>query len=242
VALAQFSRLKEDWLRLSRQLFGHRFMMDCVAPGGVECDLDGAGIAALIAQCDSIQREVQQLRAMFDEHAGLQDRFSGAGRVSPELAIRLGLTGLAARASGQSQDLRCEHAWAPYDSLAVNVATQSAGDVAARVAVRFDETLESLRLVRSIAADLPAGAVRVKFLLKRESARGAGWVEGWRGEVLVALEVDGQEGEPRIRRCHCHDPSWQNWPVLEHAIIGNIVPDFPLINKSFNLDYSGHDL
>jgi len=242
VALAQFSRLKEDWLRLSRQLFGHRFMMDCVAPGGVECDLDGAGIAALIAQCDSIQREVQQLRAMFDEHAGLQDRFSGAGRVSPELAIRLGLTGLAARASGQSQDLRCEHAWAPYDSLAVNVATQSAGDVAARVAVRFDETLESLRLVRSVAADLPAGAVRVKFLVKRESARGAGWVEGWRGEVLVTLEVDGQEGEPRIRRCHCHDPSWQNWPVLEHAIIGNIVPDFPLINKSFNLDYSGHDL
>ena len=68
---------------------------------------------------------------------------------------------------------------------------------------------------------------------------GAGWIEGWRGEVLVALEL-GAEGA--IRRCHCHDPSWQNWPVLEHAVIGNIVPDFPLINKSFNLSYSGHDL
>ena len=70
-------------------------------------------------------------------------------------------------------------------------------------------------------------------------AQGAGWVEGWRGEVLVALETTA---DGRIRRCHAHDPSWQNWPVLEHAIMGNIVPDFPLINKSFNLSYSGHDL
>jgi Ni,Fe-hydrogenase III large subunit len=68
---------------------------------------------------------------------------------------------------------------------------------------------------------------------------GIGRVEGWRGEVLVALETDGSAA---VRRCHCHDPSWQNWPVLEHAVIGNIVPDFPLINKSFNLSYSGQDL
>jgi len=75
-------------------------------------------------------------------------------------------------------------------------------------------------------------------------ARGAGWVEGWRGEVLVVLELETAAGSEsaRITRCHCHDPSWQNWPVLEHAVIGNIVPDFPLINKSFNLSYSGHDL
>ena len=65
-----------------------------------------------------------------------------------------------------------------------------------------------------------------------------GLIEGWRGPVFVALET---APEGRIRRCHVHDPSWQNWPVLEHAIIGNIVPDFPLINKSFNLSYSGHD-
>lgn len=71
-----------------------------------------------------------------------------------------------------------------------------------------------------------------------ETTLGAGWIEGWRGEVFVALESDGE----KIRRCHCHDPSWQNWPVLEHAVIGNIVPDFPLINKSFNLSYAGHDL
>jgi Ni,Fe-hydrogenase III large subunit len=66
-----------------------------------------------------------------------------------------------------------------------------------------------------------------------------GWIEGWRGDVFIALET-GADGT--ILRCHCHDPSWHNWPALEHAIIGNIVPDFPLINKSFNLNYAGHDL
>ena len=117
-------------------------------------------------------------------------------------------------------------------------AGSSAGDVAARVAVRFDETLESLRLIAALATTLPAGAARIDVAPPAGDARGAGWVEGWRGEVFVALEL--QAGA--IARCHCHDPSWQNWPVLEHAVIGNIVPDFPLINKSFNLSYSGHDL
>jgi Ni,Fe-hydrogenase III large subunit len=242
VALAQFSRLKEDWLRLSKDLFGHRFMMDCVVPGGVAGDIDATGSARLARQCDAIEAELQLLRAIYDEHAGLQDRFAGTGRVRAELAVRLGLTGLAARASGQHADLRHDQAWAPYDALAVKVATHPAGDVAARVAVRFDEAFESLRLIRAIAAGLPDGATRNAVLLKQAEAFGAGWVEGWRGEVLVTLELDAQGGDVRVRRCHCHDPSWQNWPVIEHAVIGNIVPDFPLINKSFNLSYSGQDL
>jgi Ni,Fe-hydrogenase III large subunit len=242
VALAQFSRLKEDWLRLSKDLFGHRFMMDCVVPGGVAGDIDAAGAVRLAQQCDAIEGELQSLRTIYDEHAGLQDRFAGTGRVRAELAVRLGLTGMAARASGQMGDLRHDQAWSPYDTLAVNVATHPAGDVAARVAVRFDEAFESLRLIRAIASGLPGGATRSDVRLKPTEAFGAGWVEGWRGEVLVALELDAQGADVRVRRCHCHDPSWQNWPVIEHAVIGNIVPDFPLINKSFNLSYSGHDL
>jgi Ni,Fe-hydrogenase III large subunit len=79
--------------------------------------------------------------------------------------------------------------------------------------------------------------------LPAKAALGAGWVEGWRGEVFVALEWDGEQRQPTASvAATVHDPSWQNWPVLEHAVIGNIVPDFPLINKSFNLSYSGHDL
>ena len=237
--LAQFSRLREDWQRLSREVFGHRLMMDCVRPGGVAADPDAAALQRLHEQCDAIESDVRALLAIYEEHAGLQDRFMTTGRVAPELAAQLGLTGLAGRASGLAHDLRCDQRWAPYDALAVRIATRAEGDVAARVNVRFDEVFESLRLIRALCTSLPGGATHAELALPAGARFGAGRVEGWRGEVFVALELDG---DGRIGRCHCHDPSWQNWPVLEHAVIGNIVPDFPLINKSFNLSYSGSDL
>jgi Ni,Fe-hydrogenase III large subunit len=237
--LAQFSRLREDWQRASFEAFGHRLMMDRVVPGGVAADLDRPLLARLSRQCEAIEVELLALRAVYDEHAGLQDRFIATGCVTPRLAAQLGLTGLAGRASGQAWDLRCNPSHPPYDQLEVAMATHRHGDVAARVSVRFDETVESLRLIRAICAGLPEGAVRADVVVPARETVGAGWIEGWRGEVFVALEL---AADGRIRRCHCHDPSWHNWPVLEHAVIGNIVPDFPLINKSFNLSYSGHDL
>jgi Ni,Fe-hydrogenase III large subunit len=159
--------------------------------------------------------------------------------VSTALAQQLGLTGLAARASGLPHDLRCDLPVHPYDTVAVTRAVDIDGDVAARVALRFDEAAESLRICRELLDALPDGAIRVPLTDAAPHGFGIGLVEGWRGPVLVALET-GADGA--IRRCHPHDPSWHNWPVLEHAVIGNIVPDFPLINKSFNLSYSGVDL
>jgi Ni,Fe-hydrogenase III large subunit/Ni,Fe-hydrogenase III component G len=240
--LAQFSRLRENWLRTSKDVFGHRLLMDCIVPGGTAIDVDHAGAARMSAQCEATLREASGLRAIYDEHAGLQDRFVGTGHVSPELAADLGLAGLAGRASGRALDLRADHPWPPYDTLAPAIATHRSGDVAARVAVRFAELFESLRVIRAMLAALPAGEHRSEVRLRPGASIGAGWVEGWRGEVFVALELEEEAHRHRIRRCHCHDPSWQNWPVVEHAVIGNIVPDFPLINKSFNLSYSGHDL
>lgn len=240
--LAQFMRLKEDWLRVNKALFGHRYLMDAIVPGGVSRDLDAAGIEHLLAQCAAIDAEVRELHDIYDEHAGLQDRFLTTGRLTTEQAMALGLTGLAGRASGIARDVRLNFPAPPYTELEFTLACKSGGDVAARVAVRFDEILESLRLIRQILRRLPAGAVREEAPSMRADERpggiGAGLIEGWRGEIFVALNL---EPGNRIARCHCHDPSWQNWPVLEHAVIGNIVPDFPLINKSFNLSYSGHD-
>jgi Ni,Fe-hydrogenase III large subunit/Ni,Fe-hydrogenase III component G len=237
--LTQFSRLREDWLRVNAEVFGHRLLMDCIAPGGVRVDPDRGSLRRLVQQCDALEREVRTLREVYDEHAGLQDRFQNTGVVAPELAQRLGLRGLAGRASGIARDLRVDFTCVPYDALQVRPALQSRGDVAARVAVRFDEVFESLRLIRALAERLPGEGSAVALRPAENGALGIGWVEGWRGDVLVALETDGSS---RLRRCHCHDPSWQNWPVLEHAVIGNIVPDFPLINKSFNLSYSGQDV
>jgi Ni,Fe-hydrogenase III large subunit/Ni,Fe-hydrogenase III component G len=236
--LAQFSRLKEDVLRLNDRLFGHRYLMDLVVPGGVARDLPTEMTGPLLGQCDALEREVQVLRDIYDDHAGLQDRFLTCGYLTPQLASRLGVIGLAGRASNQPWDVRVAPGHEPYDQLDVTLATRQQGDVAARVAVRFDEIFESLRLVRTMVEGLPLGPSRIPLPRPNGDRIGVGWIEGWRGEVLVALEArDGV-----IRRCHAHDPSWQNWPALEHAIIGNIVPDFPLINKSFNLSYSGEDL
>ena len=238
-ALAHFMRLKEDWLRLNHDLFGHRFARDCIVPGGVAIDLDGEPVEEIERQVRLIQAEVRTLRDIFDDHSGMQDRFITAGRVTPQLASQLGLAGLAGRASGQPADLRVDFPVEPYDTLAVERVVDVAGDVAARVKCRFGELDEALRLVAAIAKGLPPGDRITPMAAPAPGAFGVGWVEGWRGESFVAIEA-GAGG--RIRRCHAHDPSWQNWPLIEHAIMGNIVPDFPLINKSFNLSYSGCDL
>lgn len=236
--LAQFSRLKEDWLRTNHTLFGHRYLMDAIIPGGVARDLNATGIARIREEVTTLKQEVALLKNIYDEHAGLQDRFITAGRVAPELAARLGLCGLAGRASGMAWDLRVEFPLPPYDRFEVNMATHRNGDVAARVIVRFEEIFESLRLLDLILDGIPVGETSAA-LGATQQPFGLGWVEGWRGEVLIALETGPDQ---RIHRLHPHDPSWQNWPLLEHAVMDNIVPDFPLINKSFNLSYSGQDL
>jgi Ni,Fe-hydrogenase III large subunit len=237
--LAQFSRLKELWLRHLESALGQRYLFDFVVPGGVSRDVDAERLVGLDACARAIAAEAAALRDIYDEHSGVRDRFVGAGIVTPELAKRLGLIGLAGRASGQDCDLRTDLPCAPYGELEVRKCGRDEGDVAARVAVRFDELFESLRLVANIVQQLPPGERCVGVTVPPPGSAGVGLIEGWRGPVMIALSA-GAAGY--VARCHPHDPSWQNWPVVEHAVIGNIVPDFPLINKSFNLAYSGHDL
>jgi Ni,Fe-hydrogenase III large subunit len=213
--------------------------MDRVVPGGVACDVDSASARTLLAEAAQLEDELRLLRSIYYNHAGLQDRCITTGRLTPATAARLGVVGLAARASGHAMDARVHPGYAPYDELRPSLASHRNGDVAARIVVRFEEAFESLRLQRLILQGLPPGTLREPLAGAVEGAFGIGWIEGWRGEVLVALEAGGGG---RVRRCHPHDPSWQNWPALEHAVIGNIVPDFPLINKSFNLSYAGADL
>jgi Ni,Fe-hydrogenase III large subunit/Ni,Fe-hydrogenase III component G len=237
--LAQFSRIKELLLRSIEQALGQRYLFDFVVPGGTCRDLDPAAAGHLATYVTALAAEARKLKEIYDEHAGVRDRFAGAGTVAPELARRLGLIGLAGRASGQDLDLRIDLPCEPYVELGPVKCGTSDGDVLARVAVRFDELQESCRLVEHIVKRLPPGPHSAPLRDPPDCSRGIGLIEGWRGPVVMALTA-GEGGS--IRRCHPQDPSWHNWPVLEHAVIGNIVPDFPLINKSFNLSYSGHDL
>ena len=241
--LTQFSRLKEDLLRVNVEAFGARYLFDTIIPGGVAADLPQRAYPHLIHLYRTLDHEVAGMCSIYDEHGGLQDRFREAGRLTLDQATQLGAVGLAARASGVSQDLRATHPWAPYDKIATQIVTEPAGDVAARVQVRFREIFESLRLCRVLLAEvshtsLGAPPIAASVPVAEPYCLGIGLIEAWRGPVLIALET-GPDGT--IRRCHAHDPSWQNWPLLEYAILGNIVPDFPLVNKSFNLSYSGQD-
>jgi Ni,Fe-hydrogenase III large subunit len=236
--LTQFSSLKEDLLRTNASVFGARYLFDYVLPGGVSADLPAHAHRLLINQYLALEQGVSRLRAIYDEHGGLRDRFQEAGRLEKSLAEQLGAIGLVGRASGIPRDLRVDHPWPPYDRVQAKLAAQTSGDVAARVQVRFDEIFESLRLCRLLLEDIADGPIQIPVPVAKPDQLGIGLIEGWRGPVMIALE-SGPEG--LIRRCHAHDPSWQNWPLLEYAILGNIVPDFPLINKSFNLSYSGHD-
>jgi Ni,Fe-hydrogenase III large subunit/Ni,Fe-hydrogenase III component G len=237
--LAAFSRLKEDWLRLNDQVFGHRYLMDQIVPGGVATEIDPHFIIAIETQCEQIDAQVRVMQRIYDDQSGLQDRFSGSGMLPASVAEHFDVCGLVARASGRKIDVRVDHPYAPYHEVQVQMISDERGDVVARVAVRFGEINESIRLIRALLTDLPDGAIVSGLEHGTSPSYGVGWIEGWRGDVFVAIET-GAGGT--IARCHCHDPSWQNWPALEHAIIGNIVPDFPLINKSFNLNYAGHDL
>ena len=233
----QFWRLKEELLRMNARFFGHRYLMDAVVPGGVAVDLVRPEAEDLVQHLEALQREVTTLQSIYEEHAGAQDRFIMTGQVLPELAERMGLNGFAGRASGVKHDVRVDYPMPPYQQLDPVLISHTRGDVAARVLVRFEELFESVRLIQALVQELPPGEIR-SAVRGAGSACGVGWIESWRGEVLITLETDGS----RILRLHPHDPSWQNWPLLEHAVHGNIVPDFPLINKSFNLSYSGQDL
>ncbi len=237
--LTQFSRMKEDLLRTNQVCFGARYLMDFVVPGGVACDLFDDAPKLFLDRYRALETDVAGMRNTYDNHAGVQDRFRETGILTQEMAWKLDATGLVARACGIPHDLRADCPWPPYDKMKLKVSTQTSGDVAARVAVRFDEILESLRVCRGLVASLSGGDIRSSVPDAQPDLLGLGVIEAWRGPVLIALET-GSKGA--IWRCHAHDPSWQNWPLLEHAILGNLVPDFPLINKSFNLSYSGHDL
>ena len=231
--------LRELTLRAAEAAFGHRLMMDAAVPGGVAVDLAPEGGKAILGLVREIRRAFPKLVQLYDNTASLQDRTVGTGVLKAELARLYGVGGVVGRASGRVFDARRDHPYPPYNSLAFKVATRRTGDVNARVWVRIDEIGESLALIEKMLARLPGGPVRAELTPPIGPSEGLALVEAFRGDVFahVRLASDGT-----VARCHLRDASWLQWPLLEAAIEGNIVADFPLCNKSFNCSYSGCDL
>jgi Ni,Fe-hydrogenase III large subunit len=233
--------LRELVLRAADACFGHRLMMDRVVPGGVAADLGNDGNAGLRTLVATVRRRFPELIELYDNTASLQQRTVTTGVLSHELAQQYGAGGFVGRASGRTFDARKVPGYAPYSSLRFDIPLRQEGDVDARVWVRIDEVDQSLALIEQILDGLPQGALQAELArgAQRQAADGLALVESFRGDILawVRIAPDGT-----VARCHLRDPSWFQWPLLEAAIEGNIVADFPLCNKSFNCSYSGHDL
>jgi Ni,Fe-hydrogenase III large subunit len=235
---AQCGILREQTLRAAQACFGHRLMMDAIVPGGVARDIAPEGVDQVKTLLVEVRRIFPRLIELYDNTASLQDRTVTTGIVTPELAQQFGAGGYVGRASGRAFDARRVLAYAPYDKLSFEVPVLDAGDVNARVWIRIREIEQSLSLIDQMLAAIPSGAIKAT-IGKAKSCEGLGIAEAFRGDVLVWLKLDGKG---RVVCCHLRDASWFQWPLLEAAIEGNIVADFPICNKSFNCSYSGHDI
>ena len=235
-ALARSGFHREAMLRAANNAFGHRLMMDAVVPGGVTGDIAPDGAAAILAAVAGVEAELPELIRVYENYSSLTDRVVGTGIVGPALANLFAAGGHIGRASGQTMDARVMPGYAPYPDLSVTVPRLTAGDVDARVRIRLAEITESTRLLRVLLSDLPAGALSVSLPIA--SGEGIGCAESFRGDIWHWLRLDNGQ----IASLFLRDPSWAQWPLLEAAIEGNIIADFPICNKSFNCSYSGVDL
>jgi len=240
LAHAHCGRMKERIMQLNDRLTGSRFLRGAIRVGGVTRNIDNGRLAEIVEELNRIQLDFSEVGAIIFANASLTDRLETTGILHERTAWDHAVMGVVGRASGMDCDLRRDRPFAAYDALPVNVALYRYGDVRARLRVRGDEIHESIRLIRELRGKIPDGPIANE---PSWSPDPGDWtlsaVEGWRGEILYMV-MAGEGG--RIHRCKVRDPSFVNWPAIQWAVLGNIIPDFPLINKSFNLSYAGNDL
>jgi len=238
-AQMQFTRLREQWLRNNANVFGHRLLMDTIIPGGVACDISASDCALIKREIIRLRKELSDVITALDLNSSLEDRLYTAGFLAPEIAAAFGALGYVGRASGQRFDVRKNAPYAPYDRVKVRVPLETQGDIASRFWVRDKEINASLHLIEDLIDQLADGALVAEWRTPKADSEGLGIVEGWRGEIISFIRFDGGN---KIARFYPRDPSMLNWPVLEKLVLNNIVPDFPVCNKSLNGSYSGNDL
>ncbi|HJT20278.1 MAG TPA: NADH-quinone oxidoreductase subunit C [Nitrospira sp.] len=237
---AHCSRMKEQIMQLNDRLTGSRFLRETIAVGGVRRDMTARQWDDVVNVVLGVEKDFSELESIIFANASLTDRLETTGILTERTAWDHAVVGVVGRASGIDQDVRRDRPFAAYDELPPKVMLYRYGDVRARLRVRVDEIHESIRLIREIRHRMPPGDL---LSAPTDCPPPGRWafsaVEGWRGEILYFV-VAGDQG--RVHRCKVRDPSFVNWPAIQWAVVGNIIPDFPLINKSFNLSYAGNDL
>lgn len=237
VAQSHCLRIRERLLRLNKRLTGNRLLHGGIVPGGVGNDLPRD--LNLAAELDAILADFNEIAAISLGNSMLMDRLESTGRLTLKTATDHGVSGYVARASGIDIDTRRDHPYAAYPRLAFNVPVFESGDVLARTMVRVEEARESVGLIQQALEKMPAGDISSPLGELPAWQPAFGLVEGWRGTIIHWVMADEQG---KLYRVKVKDPSFVNWPALPFALLKNIVPDFPLCNKSFNQSYSGNDL
>ncbi|MDD4940221.1 MAG: NADH-quinone oxidoreductase subunit C [Candidatus Omnitrophica bacterium] len=234
---AYASIIKEALLQLNENLTGSRYLKNANVPGGVLTDIDGFKKELLLDSVKKIKRDFNELVKILYSSVSFMDRVDTTGVLRKKTAEDLGVIGLAGRSSGIQIDLRKSFPGV-HREAGFKMAVEESGDVLARLRVRVFEFLESCRLIEVFAEKLVQGGA-IKVDLGPKEGRALGYAEGWRGPVLYWVKSDAAG---LIQRCKITDPSFHNWQGLAYAALGNIIPDFPVCNKSFDLSYSGNDL
>jgi Ni,Fe-hydrogenase III large subunit/Ni,Fe-hydrogenase III component G len=235
VGTSQGGRLKEQLQRLNERLTGHRFLRGICRVGGVRRDLDAGAVREAVETLRRVEAEFKQFVELLRATEPFVDRMIGTGIVPTQAARDLGAVGIAARASGVDRDARRDHPYAAYGQMDVPVVVRTEGDVRARARVRMDEAVVSFGLAFTLLDGLPDGPLSVEVGELPPYRSAVGVTESPRGECLHWVQT-GPDG--LIDRYRIRSASYCNWPIVALAVPGNMVPDFPLINKSFELCYS----
>ncbi len=233
---AHANKLKEQMMQLNEKVTGSRLLRGMNTIGGVRRDI-GDKQELISNDLTSLHKDFKELMELLFNSPSVADRIETTGRISTEIAKGLHVVGPAARASGIDSDVRRDHPYAAYCDLEFRVPVLKTGDVNARTRVRADEIYESIELIRQALSRLPEGEIRTE-LKKIPDGCALGYSEAPRGETLYWVMISNG----KIERCKVRDPSFCNWLAIEYAVLDNIVPDFPIINKSLSLSYSGNDM
>jgi Ni,Fe-hydrogenase III large subunit/Ni,Fe-hydrogenase III component G len=232
---SQGAIIKERLQRINEELTGHRFLMGVVGIGGLRYDLPPTALARALRDLASVRDGLQSHFEMILDADSFVHRIEGPGALDAATVLAFGGTGVAARASGVPTDYRHDHPYLEYGQLLPACITESRGDVAARLKVRARETLESFSLATRLIEGMPGGDVSSALVPAPSGASALGYTESPRGANVHWLMADDRN---RVYRLRIRSAPYANWPLVTRAVVGNVVPDFPLINKSFELCYA----
>ncbi len=235
---SQLMRLKERLLQLNERMVGTRLLRSVIVFGGVRKDLSEVEKQFLLKEIKAIKTDFEKTIQILWQVSSFLDRIDLTGIIKQEVVEALGGVGPIARASGVDRDLRRDHPYAAYKNLLFMIPVFRDGDVESRMKVKIHEIYESFKLIHEAVEAMPEGTGRSEEKPLPPSKNAMGYVESPRGECFHWIATDKQG---RISRWKIQSPSFANWPLIEYAVLENIVPDFPLINKSLNLSYSGND-